>query len=76
MDQHQSLTVVVKRHIILHKGLEVLAVVQHVLDHFLAVAVVVAAVTLQLIPQSPEKTIAEITQQSPVFTPAEPWLMY
>lgn len=78
-----SLTVVIKRHIVLHKGLKVLAVVHHVLDHLLPVAVVVAAVALQLVPQGPEQTVAETTtvnslhfswimQQSTVFTLAEP----
>lgn len=57
----RSLTVVIKRHIVLHKGLKVLAVVHHVLDHLLPVAVVVATVALQLVPQGPEQTVAETT---------------
>ena len=77
-----SLTVVIKRHIVLHKGLKVLAVVHHVLDHLLPVAIVVAAVALQLVPQGPEQTVAETTtvnslhsgwtmQQTTAFTPVE-----
>lgn len=48
----------VKRHIILHEGLEVPALPQHELHRLLAVPRVVPGVPLQLVPQGPEQAVA------------------
>lgn len=60
---HGAHTVLVKGHIILHKGLEVGALPHHELHGVLAVPQVVPRVPLQLIPQRPEQAVPAEREQ-------------
>lgn len=59
---HSEPTMLLKRNIIFHEGLEIFTLPYHVVNRLLSVSEMVPGVTLQLISQSSEQAIAVETE--------------